>query len=463
MNISLIGYGLTTRAIARYLGGGQTFYDDRTTELRTDEEGNTILPSAMFDPQQSDLEILTPSIPPHHPLLTKAKNPVSEYDFFLAPQYAIQHPTSNILYPPSSINHQPSTINYQPSAIHHQPSTISHRPSAIDHQPSSTRYPLPATRSKPFTVWISGTNGKTTTTQMLTHLLAERGAVAGGNIGTPLADLDPQAPIWVLETSSYTLHHTRTASPDIYLLLPITPDHLDWHGDAEAYTADKLRPLRTMREGELALVPKGLDLPPTDAWVVEYDSIDFLAGFFDIDPDRIDFRAAFLEDAMLSLAITRTLFDEVDYDRINTFRLDHHRQEEITDAQGRLWVNDSKATNVDATLQALRAYGDRPIHLILGGDDKGVDLHGLMDTIAPMEITLYTVGSNNDRLVAMAKERAIPVHNCHTVENAVRTIHPRLDRDEVALLSPAASSLDQFPSYVKRGETFIETVKNLSD
>ncbi len=428
MNISLIGYGLTTRAIARYLGGGQTFYDDRTTEPRTDEEGNTILPSAMFDPQQSDLEILTPSIPPHHPLLTKAKNPVSEYDFFLAPQYTIQHPTSNIPYPPSSTSHQPSTISHPP-----------------------------------LTIWISGTNGKTTTTQMLTHLLAERGAVAGGNIGTPLADLDPTAPIWVLETSSYTLHHTRAANPDIYLLLPITPDHLDWHGNAEAYTADKLRPLLTMREGELALVPKGLDLPPTDAWVVEYDSIDFLAAFFDIDPERIDFRAAFLEDAMLSLAITRTLFDEVDYERINTFRLDHHRQEEITDAQGRLWVNDSKATNVDATLQALRAYGDRPIHLILGGDDKGVDLSGLMDTIAPMKLTLYTVGANNDRLVTMAKERAIPVHSCHTVENAVRTIHPRLGRDEVALLSPAASSLDQFPSYAKRGETFIETVKDLSD
>ena len=107
----------------------------------------------------------------------------------------------------------------------------------------------------PFSIWISGTNGKTTTTQMLTHLLEKRGAVSGGNIGTPLADLDTEASIWVLESSSFTLHHTHLASPDIYLLLPITPDHLDWHGTPEQYEADKLKPLLTMKEGELALVP----------------------------------------------------------------------------------------------------------------------------------------------------------------------------------------------------------------
>jgi len=412
MALSLIGYGLTTRAIARKLDDKQTFYDDRTQEPWEDKAGNRILPTEAFDPDTSDLEILTPSIPPHHPLLQKARNPISEYDFFLG----------NL----------------------------------------STHYPLPTTHSTPFTVWISGTNGKTTTTQMLTHLLANKGALSGGNIGTPLADLDSKAPIWILETSSYTLHHTRTASPDIYLLLPITPDHLDWHGSPEAYEADKLRPLLTMREGELALVPKGLALPETNAWVVEYDSIDFLADFFTIDPTKIRFKSAFLEDAMLALSITRTLFDTVDYDRINAFALDHHRQEEFTDPQGRLWVNDSKATNVDATLKALETYGDRPIHLILGGDDKGVDLSPLMNTLASMDITLYTVGSNNDRLIVMAQERTIPAHSCHTVANAVEAIHPNLKVNEVALLSPAASSLDQFASYAKRGELFLKLAQDLT-
>ncbi len=412
MRINLFGYGLTTRAIARYLGGGQTFYDDRTAKPRTDEDGNTILPSAMFDPNKSDLEILTPSIPPHHPLLQKAKNPISEYDFFLAPQYAIHHPA-----PP------------------------------IDH--------------RPLTIWISGTNGKTTTTQMLTHLLKTRGGVSGGNIGTPLADLDPAAPIWVLETSSYTLHHTRTASPDIYLLLPVTPDHLDWHGSAKAYEADKLRPLLTMQEGKLALVPKGMNLPKTNAWVVEYDSVEFLADFFDIDPDKIDFRAAFLEDALLALSITRTLLDEVDYDLINSFVMDKHRQQEFRDKEGRLWVNDSKATNVDATVQALAAYGDHPVHLIIGGDDKGVDLSPLMDRIAQMDITIYTIGSNSDKLIEMARSRSIPAHSCQDLISAVKKVYAALGPNEVALLSPAASSLDQFPSYTVRGDTFINTVEKL--
>jgi UDP-N-acetylmuramoylalanine--D-glutamate ligase len=298
---------------------------------------------------------------------------------------------------------------------------------------------------------------------MLTHLLEKRGAVSGGNIGTPLADLDSQAPIWVLESSSYTLHHTHVASPDIYLLLPITPDHLDWHGSAEAYEADKLRPLLTMREGELALVPKGLNLPKTDAWVVEYDSVEFLADFFDIDPAKIDFRAAFLEDAMLALSVTRTLFDEIDYERINSFKMDEHRQQEFIDSQGRLWVNDSKATNVDAAMQALNTYSDRPIHLILGGDDKGVDLSELMDKVASLDITMYTVGSNNDKLMLMADERSIPAHSCQSVEKAVEIIYPVLKNDEVAILSPAASSLDQFSSYVKRGETFVDAVSRLSD
>ena len=403
-NITLFGYGLTTWAIAKRLGGGCTFYDDNCTAAYTDDQGNKILPSADFDPAKSDLEILTPSIPPHHPLLKKAKNPISEYDYFLDPDAS----------------------------------------------------------QKPFTIWISGTNGKTTTTQMLTHLLSKRGAIYGGNIGVPLADLDPQAPIWVLESSSYTLHHTRHAAPDIYLLLPITPDHLNWHGTPEQYEADKLRPLSNMREGELALVPKGLNLPETDAWVVEYDGHAFLERFFDLDSSKLRYKAAFLQDALLSLAVTRTLFDETDYALLNRFQLDHHRQEECIDHRGRLWVNDSKATNVDATIQAINTYSDRPIHLILGGDDKGVDLSLLMDFIATHTITLYTVGSNHDKLITMANARGIPACNCHTVAEAVTQIDKQMQGHEVALLSPAASSLDQFPSYAKRGELFMKMVENLS-
>ena len=396
---TLFGYGLTTKALAKKLGGGCIFFDDRCEKTYTDENNNTIRPSHEFNPDNSSLEVTTPSLPPQHPLIQKANHLLSEYDYF--------------------------------------------------------------DEMMPFSIWISGTNGKTTTTQMLTHLLESRGAMSGGNIGTPLADLDENASIWVLESSSFTLHHTQYASPDIYLLLPITPDHLDWHGTPEAYEADKLRPLLTMKEGELALVPKGLNLPKTNAYVVEYDSDAFLCDYFNLDMSKLHYKGAFLQDALLSLAITKVLFDETNYDLLNTFKRDAHRQEEFYDAQGRLWVNDSKATNLDATIQAVKGYADKHIHLILGGDDKGVDLTPLFKAIQTLNLTLYTIGANNDKLSKLSKAFHIDCIEAHTLKNAVDAIGKTLTAKSVALLSPAAASFDQFKSYKHRGETFMDLVKNL--
>ena len=409
MKPTLFGYGLTTKAIAKKLGGGCTFFDDNCKEPYTDEMGNRILPSHLFDPDASKLEVTTPSLPPKHPLIQSAKNLLSEYDYFLSPQ----------------------------------------------------RSALNAQRSKPFTVWISGTNGKTTTTQMLTYLLEKRGAVSGGNIGTPLADLPEDAPVWVLETSSFTLHHTKFASPNIYLLLPITPDHLDWHGTPEAYEADKLRPLCTMKEGELALVPKGLNLPKTDAYVVEYDNNDFLCNYFGLDASGLNYKGAFLQDALLSLAITKVLFDETDYDLLNTFTRDAHRQEEIIDSQGRLWVNDSKATNLDATIQAVKGYSTYHIHLILGGDDKGVDLAPLFELLKDLSLTLYSIGANSQKVKHLAEEFNIDLKEANRLENAVKMIDKVHTQKRVALLSPAAASFDQFTSYKHRGEQFKTLIRTL--
>ncbi|MCD6653916.1 MAG: UDP-N-acetylmuramoyl-L-alanine--D-glutamate ligase [Sulfurovum sp.] len=433
MKPTLFGYGLTTKAIAHALGGGCTFFDDNVKEPYTDEEGNRLFPSYLFDPQASSLEVTTPSLKPSHPLIQKAKHLLSEYDYFLG--------------------------NEQLAASSEQPKT---EVSQSDTYRNSSLLTPRSSLSKPFTIWISGTNGKTTTTQMLTHLLKNRGAVSGGNIGTPLAALSPDAPIWVLETSSFTLHHTHSASPDIYLLLPITPDHLDWHGTPQQYEADKLKPLLTMKEGELALVPKGLHLPQTKAYVVEYDSNAFLAEYFKIDSTKIRFKAAFLQDALLALAVTKVLFDEIDYECINAFVLDAHRQEEFKDVRGRLWVNDSKATNLDATIQALKGYADKPIHLILGGDDKGVDLSPLFESMRELDVTLYIIGANQEKLLALAKTYGIKAVNTQTIDKAVEAIDKVHTSKSTALLSPAAASLDQFTSYKHRGETFMQLVKALS-
>jgi UDP-N-acetylmuramoylalanine--D-glutamate ligase len=399
MKPTLFGYGLTTKAIAKKLGGGCIFFDDKAEEPYIDEDSNQILPSNQFDPQKSKLEVTTPSFKPNHPLVKSAKNLISEYDFFA--------------------------------------------------------------KEMPFSIWISGTNGKTTTTQMLHHLLKDRGAEAGGNIGTPLAELKRDAPLWILESSSFTLHHTNIASPNIYLLLPITPDHLDWHGSAEEYEADKLKPLLTMREGELALIPKGLNLPKSDAFIVEYDSSKFLEEYFDIDSSKIRFKSAFLEDALLALAVTKTLFDEVDYNKINSFKLDNHRQEERVDSRGRLWVNDSKATNLDATIQAVKGYSSRFIRLIIGGDDKGADLTPLFELLKRTDIKIYIIGANSSRLENLAKEYNIRYSLCKTLENAVEIISNEMSIDEVAMLSPAAASYDQFNSYKHRGDEFFKFIKKI--
>jgi len=401
---NLFGYGVTTKAIANKLGNGCIFYDDRCEETYTDDLGNTIHPSRLFDEKESRLEVTTPSLKPNNLLIQKAKNLMSEYDYVLGSKDEFK---------------------------------------------------------KPFVIWISGTNGKTTTTQMLTHLLKEKGAVSGGNIGTPLAELDENTLIWVLETSSFTLHHTHIASPDIYILLPITPDHLDWHGDAKRYEIDKLKPLLTMREGDLALVPSGLNLPKSDAWIVEYDNNASLERLFSLDASRLRYKAAFLQDALLSLAITDVLFREVNYELLNDFALDNHRQEESRDGSGRLWVNDSKATNIDATMQAIETYKDSKIHLIIGGDDKGVNLCNLMDMIASHDIDIYTIGSNSDRLSQMAEDSGVTYCNCKKLEKAMVEIDAKMDQDDIALLSPAASSLDQFSSYAKRGDEFKEFVKKI--
>ncbi len=407
--IALFGRGKTTRAVANRLKGCD-FFDDRFKTPSRDEEGRALLPPDGFDPARYPLQIPSPGFPPAHPLIKKASNLISEYDLFLSP---------------------------------------------VGQQEGQISQPLP------YTVWVSGTNGKTTTTQMITHLLSKRGAVSGGNIGTPLAELDPRAPIWVLETSSFTLHYTRYAKPDLYVLLPLSPDHLDWHGGWEGYVHDKLKPLHLMREGEAILLPNNLADTPTKGFKIPYGNADDLARYFGIQTDKIRFQGAFLLDALLALGVSKILFDEIDYDAVNAFVLDPHRQEPLRDAKGRLWINDTKATNPDATIQALKPYADRPIHLILGGEDKGVDLSALFEALKGYEITLYAVGKNARRIEGLANEHNIPCRYCETLDRAVSAIDRDHTLQSVALLSPAAASLDQFANYAERGNLFKELVRNL--
>jgi len=316
--------------------------------------------------------------------------------------------------------------------------------------------------SMPFSIWISGTNGKTTTTQMIHHLLEDKGSLCGGNIGTPISKLDLNAPIWILETSSFTFHYITKAKPSLYLLLPISEDHISWHGSFEEYKKAKLKPLDMMTEGEVAIIPEEFKDYPTSAMKITYKDSDDLCEYFNIDKKRINFKEPFLLDSILALASKKIIFDEIDYERINSFKVDEHKVEEFFDKKDRLWIDDSKATNVDATINALIPYKEKKIYLILGGDDKGANLLPLFEYLKDLNIEVFSVGSNFQRINSLCEKFSIKFISCEILETAVLKIAQKHQKNEVAILSPAAASLDQFSSYKQRGKEFKQFVFNLS-
>ena len=354
----------------------------------------------IFDKDSNDLTIVSPGIPPHNKLVTNSKNIASDYDLFYD--------------------------------------------------------------EMPFSIWISGTNGKTTTTQMCQHLLEKYDSCYGGNIGVPLSGLDKNKKIWILETSSFTLHYTNQAKPNIYILLPITEDHITWHGDFLEYKKAKLKPLTLMNENDIAIIPFEFKDFKTRAHVVYYSNSDDLCKYFNIDKNKIKFNEPFLLDAIMAVVTRKIIFDNIDYDLINSYKIDKHKVEEFRDKKNRLWIDDSKATNYDATINALVPYLDKNIHIILGGDDKGASLEPLFENIKNLDVVVYAIGSNVKRIVDYCNSYNIKVIECKYLENAVKEMDKNLKENSIGILSPAAASLDQFKSYAHRGDEFKKFVQILS-
>ncbi|WP_104695180.1 UDP-N-acetylmuramoyl-L-alanine--D-glutamate ligase [Helicobacter salomonis] len=402
--ISLLGYGRTNKAFAAYFhrhGMSCTIYDDNVHTPATTPHNQPLLPSATFDPARSSVEIVSPGIPPHHPLVLASQHLVSEYDYVAQ----IRRPAC--------------------------------------------------------TLFVSGTNGKTTTTEMLGLLCEPFEAQVGGNIGVPLINLD--APIWILESSSFSLHYTQHYAPDFYILLPLAQDHLNWHGTYEHYVRAKLKPLGLMRGGSPAFLQACLQTHPlvrmalkrSDApTLIFYENSTHLAQQMGLELAKVRFEEPFLLDALLALSATKLAFNTIDYDRLNSYALQPHRLEVFQDAQARTWVNDSKATNVDATLKALARFAHRYVHLIVGGDSKQMDLTPLFETLAHMQVQIYTIGTSAALMSEMAKKYGVNALHCGDLASAVHAIKASLKRDQIALLSPSAASLDQFSSYQERGDLF---------
>jgi len=347
----------------------------------------------MFDEIKSKLEITSPGISPKNPLIKKAKNLISDYDYFF--------------------------------------------------------------EEFPFSIWVSGTNGKTTTTQMIEYLLED--SEAGGNIGLPVASMNRNKKFWILETSSFTLHYTKIAKPNIYILLPISADHISWHGSFEEYEKDKLSILNRMTERDIAIIPNKYESYPTSAFTITYKNSDELIKYFDFK--EIHFKEPFKLDEVLAKAVYKILFFEEK--SLKEFKIDSHKIEEFKDNKNRIWVDDSKATNIDATINAIKQYKTQPIHLILGGDSKAQNLTPLFEELKNYNVTLYLIGKDTPLFEKESKKYNIKYFICENLENSVKLIDKNFN-DGVALLSPASASLDQFDSYKHRGEEFKKLVLNLS-
>jgi UDP-N-acetylmuramoylalanine--D-glutamate ligase len=323
-------------------------------------------------------------------------------------------------------------------------------------------------------VGITGTNGKTTTT-LLTAAMLERGGVASvgaGNVGTALSSfagcIEPGRAI-VCELSSFQLEGVERFRADVGVLLNVTPDHLDRHATFEGYAAAKLRVFERQRERDSAV------LCIDDAYVAGLLDADIpgrgrrlrVSGA-DLGPFEEAFAASRLRgphnraNTACAIATVRALAADEDgaADALREFAAPAHRLEDVRELRGVRFVNDSKATNVEATLQALASF-DAPLHVILGGSLKGADFAPLARPLARGATAVYLIGEAAPELRRAFAGSGVELVDCGRLERAVGLAASLAAAGDVVLLSPACASYDQFRDYEQRGERFRELVEAL--
>jgi UDP-N-acetylmuramoylalanine--D-glutamate ligase len=344
-------------------------------------------------------------------------------------------------------------------------------------------------------IGITGTNGKSTTTALIGHILKSAGlrAEIGGNLGTPaltLAPLDKDG-IYVLEMSSYQLELTQTLAFDVAVLLNITPDHLDRHGGMDGYIAAKARIFESQRAAQTAVI--GVDDESSRAVRAHFTAADrqtiipisaegpVAGGVYAHDGWLQDDRAGSTE-RVLRLADATSLLGKHNWQNaaaafaacsavglatpkivagIKSYPGLAHRQELIATIGDVRYINDSKATNADATAKALACY--QPIYWILGGRAKETGLDGL-EPFYPRIAHAFLVGEASERF-AVALEGRVACTKCGTIAAALAAAHRQAQAERkpgaVVLLSPAAASFDQFADFEERGEVFRKLVEAL--
>jgi UDP-N-acetylmuramoylalanine--D-glutamate ligase len=334
-------------------------------------------------------------------------------------------------------------------------------------------------------IGITGSNGKTTTTAMVGHILRESGipTQVGGNIGTAVTSLveSSRPEQWnVLELSSFQLETIHDFRANIGVCLNVTPDHLDRHHTLEKYAAVKGRLFETQQPGDYAV------LNADDAFCVGYSALTrgmplwfsstraitpgvWLENgqlWFDGDPimraGDIPIRGRHnIENTMAAAAAARLAGAGLAgiASAVRSFRAVEHRLEFVRSVRGVDYYNDSKATNVDATLKALDAF-DGGLWVILGGKDKGSDYTVLADALRKKARSVLLIGAAALKIAGQL-DRGVPIIHSGTLQAAVQEAHAHAAAGDTVLLAPACASFDQFENYEHRGRVFKQIVEEL--
>jgi UDP-N-acetylmuramoylalanine--D-glutamate ligase len=309
-------------------------------------------------------------------------------------------------------------------------------------------------RPRPF-VGVTGTKGKTTTTELLGAIFraAGRPVALGGNVGTsgmePLTSLDPPPEAWIVcELSSFQLEDVHELTLDVAVLLNLEPDHLDRHGTFAHYREAKLR---IFERAKHKIVPRGSGL----------DGIEFSAD----DPLPAEPRLPGAHNRANAVAATIAaraagIDDVAIAQALRTFVGVPHRLELVRERGGVRWVNDSIATNTFAVRRGIAAY-DAPVRLILGGRAKGEDFAPFAHELPERVRSIYLVGEAADELAAALDDAGRPYERVGTIAAAVESAAREAEPGDVVLLSPACASYDQFRNFEERGEEFRRLVANL--
>jgi UDP-N-acetylmuramoylalanine--D-glutamate ligase len=331
---------------------------------------------------------------------------------------------------------------------------------------------------------VTGTNGKTTTTELLGHLHREAGLPVAvvGNVGTAYAGLalpgapalDPAAVV-VCECSSFQLEDTVDFAPEAAVLLNLASDHLDRHGTLEAYHRAKLQVFARQGNDDVAVAPTGLGVEDLGGCARRVcfgerpdAELSLRAGtlWWDDQPllraDELALRGPHnVQNAMAAAAVVLARGMDADAVRagLRTFGGVPHRLEEVAVRDDITYVNDSKATNVAAALVALASF-DVPVHVILGGQGKGEDYAPLRPAVAAHAAGAYLIGEEAGALRTALDGIATALHDSGDLATAVAQARAAARPGEVVLLAPACASYDQFENFEARGEAFRELASN---